>query len=95
MCHFASKGGYYLSAAFIQERPLIEHIRYICKSSVCIKRLLAVRVFNRRLSLSVILANTMCTCMICIAVKVSIILYRSNNYWIYVAISSYLLSKSV
>ncbi|XP_064406493.1 uncharacterized protein LOC135351436 [Halichondria panicea] len=27
--HFASKGGYYLSAAFIQERPLIEHIRYI------------------------------------------------------------------
>ncbi len=28
MFHFASKGGYYLSAAFIQERPLIEHIRY-------------------------------------------------------------------
>ena len=27
MFHFASKGGYYLSAAFIQERPLIEHIR--------------------------------------------------------------------
>ncbi len=25
MFHFASKGGYYLSAAFIQERPLIEH----------------------------------------------------------------------
>ena len=30
MFHFASKGGYYLSAAFIQERPLIEHIRYVC-----------------------------------------------------------------
>ena len=29
MFHFASKEGYYLSAAFIQERPLIEHIRYI------------------------------------------------------------------
>ena len=29
MFHFASKGGYYLSAAFIQERPLIEHIRYV------------------------------------------------------------------
>ncbi len=29
MFHFASKGGYYLSAAFIQERPLIEHIRYL------------------------------------------------------------------
>ncbi len=29
MFHFASKGGYYLSAAFIQERPLIEHIRYM------------------------------------------------------------------
>ena len=25
MFHFASKGGYYLRAAFIQERPLIEH----------------------------------------------------------------------
>ncbi len=31
MFHFASKGGYYLSAAFIQERPLIEHIRYAFK----------------------------------------------------------------
>ena len=29
MFYFASKGGYYLSAAFIQERPLIEHIRYV------------------------------------------------------------------
>ena len=28
MFYFASKGGYYLSAAFIQERPLIEHIRF-------------------------------------------------------------------
>ncbi len=28
MFHFASKGGYYLSAAFIQARPLIKHIRY-------------------------------------------------------------------
>ena len=28
MFHFASKGGYYLSAAPIQARPLIEHIRY-------------------------------------------------------------------
>ncbi len=26
MFHFASKGDYYLSAAFIQERPLIEHV---------------------------------------------------------------------
>ncbi len=30
MFHFASKGGYYLSVAFIQERPLIEHIQYVC-----------------------------------------------------------------
>ncbi len=29
MFYFASKGGYYLSAAFIQERPLIKHIRYL------------------------------------------------------------------
>ena len=29
MFHFAGKGGYYLSAAFIQERPLIKHIRYM------------------------------------------------------------------
>ena len=40
MFHFASKGGYYLSAAFIQERPLIEHIRYIdhlmFTGSVCV-----------------------------------------------------------
>ena len=36
MFHFASKGGYYLSAAFIQERPLIEHIRYIYSPSVVI-----------------------------------------------------------
>ncbi len=32
MFHFASKGGYYLSAAFIQARPLIKHIRYEMKS---------------------------------------------------------------
>ncbi len=34
MFHFASKGGYYLSAAFIQERPLIEHIRYLVALTV-------------------------------------------------------------
>ena len=37
MFHFASKGGYYLSAAFIQARPLIKHIRYVC---VCVFQLI-------------------------------------------------------
>ena len=29
MFHFSSKGGYYLSAAFIQARPLIEHMHTV------------------------------------------------------------------
>ena len=38
MFHFASKGGYYLSVAFIQDRPLIEHIRYALWTRITAKK---------------------------------------------------------